>query len=83
MAIAALRSTPTKARQMKAEGDNMKFKIETEQPGPLAIHELLRRHANELWVPEHLDDAHVLDHFRRQVAVELAIVTAAVKRQNI
>ena len=62
----------------------MKFDVRTEQPGPLAIHELLQRHANELWVPEHLDDsqaaAFVLDHFRRQFASELAMVTVAVKR---
>ncbi len=64
----------------------MKFKIETEQPGPLAIHELLRLHANELWVPNHFNDgqaaAFVLDHFRRQVVAELAMVTVGIKRKN-
>jgi hypothetical protein len=58
----------------------------TEQPGPLAIHEILRRHANEMWVPNHLDNtqaaAFVLDHFGRQIAAELALVTAAVKHKN-
>ena len=37
-------------------------------------------------MPEHLDDpqaaAFVLDHFQRQVAAELAVVTIAVKRKN-
>ena len=62
----------------------MKFEVHTTKPGPLAIRELLQRHANELWVPEHLDDqqaaACVLDHFRRQVEAELAMVTVAPDR---
>lgn len=49
----------------------MQFKVTTEQPAPLAIHELLERHANDLWVPTHLTSeqaaALVLDHFRRQI----------------
>jgi hypothetical protein len=71
---------------MKAAGDNMKFKFETEQPSPLAIHELLLRHANELWMPDHFNDgqaaAFVLDHFRRQVMADLAMVTVGIKRKN-
>jgi hypothetical protein len=62
----------------------MKFEVQTMNPGPLAIHELLQRHANELWVPEHLDDqqaaAFALEHFCRQVEAELAIVTVVAKR---
>jgi hypothetical protein len=62
----------------------MKFDVQTMKPGPLAIHELLQRHANELWVPEHLDDgqatAFVVDHFRRQIEAELAMVTVVAQR---
>lgn len=62
----------------------MKFRVQTTKPGPLASHELVARHANELWVPEHLDDqqaaAFVLDHFRRQIEAELAMITVAVVR---
>jgi len=61
----------------------MRFTVTTEKSGPLAIHELLERHANSLWVPAHLTDnqaaAFVLDHFRRQFESELAMVT--IKRQ--
>jgi hypothetical protein len=56
----------------------MRFTVTTTKPGPLAIHELLERHANELWMPMHLTDeqaaAFVLDHFRRQVESELQMV---------
>ena len=52
--------------------------LSTTRPGPLAIHELLQRHANELWIPDNLAEqqtsAFVLDHFRRQVEAELAMV---------
>jgi len=55
----------------------MRFSVTTEKSGPLAIHELLERHANSLWVPAHLADdqaaAFVLDHFRRQIESELAM----------
>lgn len=61
----------------------MIFRVTTENPGPLAIHELLERHANSLWVPNHLDAeqaaAFVLDHFRRQVEAELAMVKLEVE----
>jgi hypothetical protein len=54
---------------------SMRFEVSTQKPGSLAIHELLERHANSLWIPEHLTDeqaaAFVLDHFRRQVDSEL------------
>jgi hypothetical protein len=57
----------------------MRFELTTENPGPLSVHELLERYANELWIPEHLADdqaaGFVLDHFRRQVESELAMVT--------
>lgn len=57
----------------------MRFEVITERPGPLGIHELLERHANSLWIPAHLTDEQagkfVLDHFKRQVAAELAVVT--------
>ena len=53
----------------------MRFEVTTETPGLLSIHELLERHANKLWIPEHLTDeqaaAFVLDHFRKQVETEL------------
>jgi hypothetical protein len=56
----------------------MRFTVTTEKPGPLAIHELHERHANALWVPAHLTEeqaaAFVLEHFRRQVAVELQML---------
>jgi len=58
----------------------MKFDVQTTNPGPLAIHELMQWHANELWVPEHLYEeqaaAFVLDHFRQQIEAELAMVTS-------
>jgi len=56
----------------------VRFSVTTEKSGPLAIHELLECHANSLWVPAHLIGkqaaAFALDHFRRQVEVELAMV---------
>jgi hypothetical protein len=56
----------------------MHFNITTQKPGPLVIHELLECHSNSLWLPEHLTDeqaaAFVLDHFRRQIESELAMV---------
>ena len=60
------------------------MKCKPRNPAPLAIRELLQRHANELWVPEHLDEAQaaafVVDHFRRQIEAELAMVTLVAKR---
>jgi hypothetical protein len=60
----------------------MRFTVTTEKPGPLAIHELLERHANALWVPKHLTEeqaaAFALEHFRRQVEEELQMVRARV-----
>ena len=62
----------------------MTFDVLTEQPGPLAIHEMLKRHANGLWLPDHLDEeqaaAFGLDHFRRQIEAEMALVTVVAKR---
>jgi hypothetical protein len=56
----------------------MQFTVTTAKPGPLEIEKLLERHANSLWVPDHLDDdqaaAFVLDHFRRQIESDLAMV---------
>ena len=56
----------------------MRFTVTSEKPGPLAIHELLERHANALWVPTHLTKEQaaefVREHFRRQVAVELQML---------
>jgi hypothetical protein len=62
----------------------MHYSITTENPGPLGIAELLQRHADSLWVPDHLtadqSAAFVLDHFRRQVEAELAMVEVKVRR---
>jgi hypothetical protein len=62
----------------------MQFKVTTESPGPLGIAELLQRHADTLWVPDHLDAdqaaAFVLDHFRRQIEAELAMIEVTVAR---
>ena len=56
----------------------MPFVVTTERPGTLAIHELLERFANDLWLPAHLSDeqkvGYILFHFREQIAVELANV---------
>jgi len=57
---------------------HMQFSASSDRPGPLGMKELLERHANSLWIPAHLTTeqslAFVLDHFRRQVAAELAMV---------
>jgi hypothetical protein len=57
----------------------MQFAITTEKPGPLEIAKLLERHANNLWVPDHLTAeqaaAFVLEHFRKQIDEELAMIT--------
>jgi hypothetical protein len=56
----------------------MRFSTTTENPGPLNLHELAERHANELWVPAELDERQAvqfaLDQFRRQVAAELEMI---------
>ena len=57
----------------------MQFTVRTDKPGPLEIDKLLERHANNLWVPAHftpeLAAAFVLEHFRKQIDAELAMVT--------
>ena len=64
--------------------DPMQFTTTTAQPGPLAIHELLQHHANNLWVPDHLTEsqaaAFVLEHFRKQIDAELRRVQIEVAR---
>ena len=60
----------------------MRFTITTTTPGSLGIAELLQRHADSLWVPEHLDQEQamrfVTDHFTRQIATELAMLAVRV-----
>jgi hypothetical protein len=79
-------SPPAQIKQRKTEKFPMTFDVRTEHPGPLCIHELLQRHANDLWVPNHLNEdqaaAFVLDHFRRQIEAELAVVAVVAKRTS-
>ena len=46
----------------------------TGNPGSLNLHELAKRHANDLWVPANMTEkdaaAFALNQFRRQVAEE-------------
>lgn len=64
----------------------MRFTVTTEQPGPLGIAELMQKHANQLWVPTHLNEdqarGFLLDHFQRAIAVELAMVDVRVATQG-
>ena len=57
----------------------MTFTVTTGRAGPLGIHELLQRHANDIWLSAYLTDdqatAFVPDHFRRLIESELAMVT--------
>jgi hypothetical protein len=62
----------------------MQFTVTTTTAGTLGIAQLLQRHADSLWVPEHLDQEQamrfVTDHFTRQIATELAMLAVSVDR---
>jgi hypothetical protein len=76
-----------KARQMAAIGDSKstnenEIRNKNHDARPAGYSRALQKHANKLWVADHLTDAQAaafaLNHFRRQVEAELAMVTSAV-----